>query len=112
MKSSRISISSAGNNPTTRPGGTGKFQKERTMNEIKIIAEKGIISSSIKIERNGEESSIKNSDKNWRTIFALSTYSINNVTWELRDWDGSVIEEKPFDQSPPFTHRRKMFASI
>ena len=93
-----------GRHPKTHP--------RKTMNEIKIISEKGIISNTIKIERNGEESSIKNSDKNWRTIFALSTYSINNVTWELRDWDGSVIEEKPFDQSPPFTHRRKMFASI
>lgn len=82
------------------------------MTTFKIISEKGIISNSIKIERNGEETSIKNSDKNWRTIFALSTYAMNNVTWELRDWDGSVIEEKPFDKSPPFTYRRKMFASV
>ena len=98
------SASVSGKQPNDKP--------TETMNEIKIIAEKGIISNSIKIERNGEETSIKNSDKNWKTIFALSTYSINNVTWQLRDWDNSVIEEKAFDQSPPFTHRRKMFASM
>jgi len=37
MRSSRITISSAGNNPTTRPGGTGTVTENRTMKTVKEI---------------------------------------------------------------------------
>ena len=86
--------------------------KTRIQNEVTIISEKGIVSDTINYEVNSKPMSCKNTDKNWRHLYAMSTYSINDFTWEFRDFDGTVIETKPFDQSPPFNHRRKMFASM
>lgn len=75
--------------------------------KIVVIATQGIISNSIELEQDGKPMSYKNNLKNWQVIHDLSQNHLIEVTWELRDMGGRVIESKPWLESPTYTYRRR-----
>ena len=80
-------------------------------NTIHIITNEGVISNSIEIEVNGESQTMKNCDDNWKRLYALSTYSINTFFQKHIGWDGTETIT-PWEQSPTYLHRRRLFATV
>lgn len=81
------------------------------MNTIHIITNEGVVSNHIEIEVNGKLKTMKNCDANWKRLYALSTYSINDFFQKHVDWDGNETVT-PWEESPTFTARRRLFATV